>query len=39
MGPEFIDWIWNPFEDDDETSAYGFNDPVSYEPEDEEDEE
>jgi hypothetical protein len=35
--PEFIDWIWDPFDDDDESSPMGFNDPMNYEPGDEED--
>lgn len=29
--PEFIDWIWDPFGDDDESSPMGFNDPSTWE--------
>lgn len=36
--PDFVDWIWNPFDDDDENSPMGFNEPVSFEPGDEDDE-
>lgn len=39
MTPEFIDWIWNPFDDDDEESAFGFNDPTACEAGGEEEEE
>lgn len=37
--PHPVDWLFEPDEDDDETSALGFNEPTSYEPgNDEEDE-
>lgn len=33
-----IDWLFDPDEDNDEESAFGFNDPTSWEPGDQDDE-
>jgi hypothetical protein len=32
-----IDWVSDPDDDEDETSAFGWNDPTAYEPEDDDD--
>jgi hypothetical protein len=37
--PHPVDWICDPDSDDDESSPQGFNEPTSFEPGDEEDEE
>ena len=34
--PEFMNWVWDPLADDDESSAMGFNEPTHWEPGDEE---
>jgi hypothetical protein len=36
--PHPVDWIIDPDSDDDESSAHGFNEPTSFEPEDDEEE-